>query len=130
MKNSKSPFMAPVLVALAFSVALLSSPAPASIPGQEERTTAGVLAGWRLDMDGTVYLQIRGQGEEQALTWFRTPADKSMASRNVEEMLIGAVLIRASRSAEQVLTVTAKHERALDGEDPEHALPLLSVSSP
>jgi hypothetical protein len=53
-----------------------------------------------------------------------------MASRNVEEMLIGAVLVHADPSAEHALTVTAKHERTLDGKDPEHALPLLSVSSP
>ena len=75
-----------------------------------------------------MYLRLRSQGEQ--FLWFRTPADKSQASRNVEEILLGAVLLGSDVADEQILTVIAKHERSLDGKDPDNAIPILSVSSP
>jgi hypothetical protein len=128
MKTFKSMLVIPAGVVLALVVALLtSSPVPAASLRQEVRPTSGVLAGWRLDMDGTMYLRIRSQGEQ--FLWFRTPADKSQ-TKQVEEMLIEALSVMGDPSDEQTLTVIAKHERSLDGKTAENALPIVSVTSP
>jgi hypothetical protein len=108
---------------------------PAGTPQQIVRVT-GTLDGWRLAVDGTVHLRLQAahkieeDGDEEALPpggmWFYTPPDRSDDLQHDHKAL--HILLASELHQERpVVTVTAKRERALDGSDPENALPLESI---
>ena len=130
MKDWKTLMAFPALASLALAIGVLTSPhLPAAASPQEVRTFTGILSGWQLDTDGTIYLRVRGSGESMDEEWFRTPSDKHDNARNFEELLAESVLANPPDD-ERTITIRAKHERALDGKSPEHAIPLMSVSRP
>jgi hypothetical protein len=108
-------------------------PAPLA---QSVVNVTGTLDGWRLAVDGTVHLrlqadhQIEEDGGEEELPpggmWFYTPPDRS-DDLQLEQMALHILLASELHQERPVIAVTAKKERALDGSDPEKALPLESI---
>lgn len=130
------------LLVLWTSVALATSasfrPWPSSVTPQQGQETAitGTLDGWRLDIDGTVFLRVRHSGsvtrEQDAtgveFTWFRTPPDRSDI-RDVEARVLDIILASDGAAQDATVTVTTKVERSLKGSDLKDALPMLSITT-
>lgn len=85
---------------------------------------SGTVSGWRVNVDGTVFLRLREASETE--TWFRNPPDRSSVI-SFEEMLLAIVVDVAG--TDEVITVAAERS-GLDGSSPESAIPLAYVSWP
>ena len=107
----------------------------------EDLQRTGVVHAWRLETDGTLFFALQSQGsaaadsEEQdpreaPVVWFRTPPEKDVTAR-FSELALDIILAATPTGADPLpLTVTAKLERALSGESPAEALPLVALSRP
>ncbi len=128
----------PLLAASALVVvAATAEPSRESAPPNAEEILRGTVEQWRLDMHGTVYIQLRhtdpdadeGESSPEVLSWLRSPPPRT-PTVNVEEMLLGILLsIDAAQQSPPVL-VAVQDERGLDGDDPEDALPIVWFGRP
>lgn len=93
----------------------------------------GVVTGWRLSMEGTMYLRVRGadpRAEERAdvpESWFRTPPVRSDLV-DVEHLVLDAVTSLELEG--DVVTVRAEGAPVQDGRSPETAYELVSLGRP
>jgi len=116
---------------LSFGTARSASPAAEVI----QRT--GVVVGWQLDMDGTIYIELSHPAEGRrardastgpTTTWFRTPPVRS-EERHVQQMVLSILTALEMSPSFEAITIHGKVERALDGESLEEALPLVSLGT-
>lgn len=110
------------------------------MPAEDFQRT-GVIHGWRLETDGTLYFALQSQGSaasakaeqdprEASLVWFRSPPEKDVTTR-FSELALEVILASSPAGADPLpLTVTAKLERALTGVSPAEALPLIAIARP
>jgi hypothetical protein len=132
--------LAPAFLAAAGAMAIMPMLASQPTPPEDLQRT-GVIKTWRLETDGTLYVELAfdsgaaADPEErdplQAPTvWFRTPPTRDQ-NPTFAELALDIVLAATPAGGELVpITATAKLERALTGATPEEALPLLALSSP
>jgi len=118
--------------------ALASGKLP-SAPAEELQRT-GVVKSWRLEADGSLYIELdaAGSGAQPAeddsklasVVWLRTqPTGDHHPSFSELALEIVLASTRAG-TARAPLTATTKVERALSGASLEEALPLLALGSP
>lgn len=123
------------LCILLLGAAMTASSFPPAATAAEDTAAAiefkGVVTAWQLNMDGTIYIRLRGSppaedGREVQDTeiWFRTPPDQSSVI-SVEEMMM-AIVLNAQQS--RVLTLVAEGDTGRDGSRPRAALEIRSVA--
>ena len=130
----------PAFLAGVATFAVVPALASGKLPPSEELQHTGVVKSWRLEADGSLYIELdsAGSGTQPAedapklgsVVWLRTqPTGDHHPS--FSELALEIVLASTRAGTARVeLTATTKVERALSGESPEEALPLLALGSP
>jgi hypothetical protein len=133
--------LAPAFLAAVGTAALVpslaSSPKPAPA---EDLVRSGVIKSWRLETDGTLYLELEGaplatdgdgkDPKSAPVLWFRTPPERDQLP-SFAELALEIALASTPPGHDRVpVTATAKLERTLNGASPAEALPLTALSSP
>lgn len=124
------------LALVAFLVPLASSSGrsgghPAGHPGVAASVAdvvrgSGVPGAWSIEPDGSVYVRLPAEEGEGDL-WFRARPDRT-DNAAVERLVLDAVLFATETG--DTLTITGSRERALDGDSPESAFPLVRLEHP
>jgi hypothetical protein len=133
--------LAPAFLAAVGTVALV----PALVnstepPPAEDLVRTGLILSWRLETDGTLFLEVESAGvtsdgagkdpKDAPVLWFRTPPERDQVP-SFAELALEIALASTPPGHDRVpITATAKLERALSGATPSEALPLVALSSP
>lgn len=104
-------------------------PGKTSPPVQSIREYTGVVVAWQVEMDGRIAIRLRHTPADgvDGPTWFVTPAPQAPA-RDLELVVMNVLLDHLSTSEPWPLTVRAKAERSLKGEEIDGALPIVALA--
>jgi len=139
MKTPKTPLRLALVLSLTLTAVALAD--RDTVRRLEPRAPAleyvGLVDGWRLEMDGVLYLRLRTSAAEEAHDapadaaqhlWFRMPPMRSV-ERDVENMLLSALsaLGGGGPGPAPLLEVHAEGQPNHDGSTPEAALTLVWI---
>ena len=96
----------------------LAGPRPAADPVRR----TGILAQWRLDADGSVYLRVDDVSSTPSSLWFVSPPSRN-AQVDFSEMLLTIALTKE----DQEITAFGQREPERDGRERERAMTLEAV---
>lgn len=126
----------PLVAASALLVFAATVESPAVSASVDPELLHGYVEQWRLDTQGTVYIQLRhpdpdaerGSQAPEVLTWLQTPPPRT-PQVNVEEMILGILLRLDGAAQPPSVTVAVQQERG-HGEEPDEALPIVWIGRP
>lgn len=99
---------------------------PIETPRFGDRAVTGALHAWRIEEDGTLLVALMPENQ-QAVIWFRTPANQSSTTQ-FELLALHAVLAMDHPDRKNhKLRIRGESTTELDGDDAKHAIRLVSI---